>query len=204
MKKLLSAALLIAACQANAQTEKGNWVITGASKLDFNSGKTVSKSNGISVEGQKSTTLSFAPSAGYFVVKNLAVGLEFEYNITTSHEDLPGPGGIENKKIKNVLLSALPSLTYYFSTDSKAFPYVGAGAGYALGRSKIQGDNIKNDTNFFHWKVKGGIAYMVSEKVAVDLGLNYDQLSTTYNFSTGSNKLYFKNFGAQIGISIFL
>lgn len=203
MKKLLSVALLIAACHANAQTEKGNWIIGGASNLNFKSNKYTTKSGSSSTDGQKTSSFSVMPSAGYFVIKNLAVGLELEYDITTQNETISNGFELKETKVKTTTLAALPSATYYFTTDSKAFPYIGAGAGYAASRTKT--DIVSSDfkTNYFVWKVKGGIAYMITQNVALDLGLNYTQLSSKIN-GYQDTKFIIKNFSAQIGISVFL
>lgn len=206
MKKLLLLAMLVFAGTANAQTEntpteKGNWIIGGATNLKFMSTKPVSKQNGVSEDGQKTSNFTLTPTFGYFVIDNLSVGMDLELSVQKSKE-YTGYEGLED--IKSTIFSVLPSATYYFATDSKALPYIGAGAGYAVAKNKI--GNIGNEpTNFFVWKIKGGMSYMITKELAVDLGLSYNQLSTKFNYPNGINqKVLIKNFGANIGFNIFL
>lgn len=202
MKKLTLIALLAFFGTANAQTEKGNWIVSGATSLGFNSNKITNKSGDVSVDGQKTTTFNVKPAIGYFVIDNLSVGIDLGYEVKKYDEYL----GFEQKtKVTASTFSVLPSATYYFKTDSKAFPYVGAGAGYALNNSKTT-ITAPYKTNFFQWKAKAGLAYFITPSIAVDLGLSYDQLSTTFNETQmiSENKVIFKNFGANIGINVVL
>ncbi len=202
MKKLTLIALLSFFGTANAQTEKGNWIVSGATSLGFNSNKITNKSGDVSVDGQKTTTFNVKPAIGYFVIDNLSVGIDLGYEVQKYDEYL----GFEQKtKVTASTFSVLPSATYYFKTDSKAFPYVGAGAGYALNNSKTT-ITAPYKTNFFQWKAKAGLAYFITPSIAVDLGLSYDQLSTKFNETQmiSENKVIFKNFGANIGINVVL
>ncbi len=202
MKKLALIVLLAFFGTANAQTEKGNWIVSGATSLGFNNNKITNKSGDVSVDGQKTTTFNIKPAIGYFVIDNLAVGLDLGYEVKKYDEFI----NIDEKiKVTTNTFSVLPSATYYFKTDSKAFPYVGAGAGYALNSSKTA--NIAPyKTNFFQWKAKAGLAYFITPSIAIDLGFSYDQLSTKFDESqmTRENKVIFKNFGANVGINVVL
>lgn len=202
MKKLTLIALLAFVGNAHAQTEKGNWIVSGATSLGFNSNKITNKSGDVSVDGQKTTTFNVKPAIGYFVIDDLAIGLDVGYEVQKYDEYL----GFEQKtKVTASTFSVLPSATYYFKTDSKAFPYIGAGAGYALNNSKTT-ITAPYKTNFFQWKAKAGLAYFITPSIAVDLGFSYDQLSTKFDETQTirENKVIFKNFGANIGINIVL
>ena len=210
MKKLTLIAVLAFAGTGNAQTEtvstlptaKGNWIIGGSTNLGFNSNKVTQKSGDYSVDGQKNFTFNVTPTVGYFVIDNLAVGLDLGYEVKKYDEYL---GFEEKMKVTASTFSVLPSATYYFKTDSKAFPYVGAGAGYALNSSKTE-TIAPYKTNFFQLKAKAGLAYFITPSIAVDLAFSYDQLSTKFNETQmiRENKVIFKNFGANIGINVVL
>lgn len=205
MKKILTFALIVLATAANAQTEnnpteKGNWVLGGSTSFHFNTVQPVIKSEGLSVDGTKTTNFTVTPSFGYFVIDNLAIGMDLELSTHTIKAEA---SVTSSEEYKNTAFSAIPSVTYYFSTDSRAFPYIGAGAGYASVKSMYGNVETQND-NFFVWRVKGGISYLITNDVSVDLGLNYNQLSTKINDTNPEQKIIAKNFGATLGFSIFL
>lgn len=65
MKKIIAVIFLTAIFYtANAQTEKGDWLIGG--RVDLNT-------------GENSTQIRFNPGAGVFVINNLAIGGELCY-----------------------------------------------------------------------------------------------------------------------------
>ncbi|HLV50371.1 MAG TPA: OmpW family outer membrane protein [Flavobacterium sp.] len=208
MKKIITFAAVILATAVYAQTEnnpteRGNWVISGSTSLNFNSTTPTTKYDGKSQDGIKTSNLMITPSFGYFAIDNLAIGMDLELS-SQKTEVYDGYNSVY-RDVKRTIFAVIPSATYYFFTDSRALPYIGAGAGYASAKSKVEASETEND-NFFAWKVKGGISYMITNDIAVDFGLNYNQLSTKYN-STSINpeyKLIAKNFGASIGFSIFL
>lgn len=209
MKKLTLIASLILATTLNAQTEptnlptaKGNWIIGGSTNLGFSSNKSTSKTDNYSVDGQETTNFNVTPTVGYFVMDNLAVGLNLGYEVQKYDAYL----NFEQKaKITNSTFSAVPSLTYFIEADSKAFPYISAGAGYALNNAKTD-QNTPYKTNFFVWGAKAGFAYFITPSIAIDLGLNYQQLSTKYNATDGipESKEIYKTLGAAIGFNFVL
>ena len=210
MKKLTLIALLAFFGTANAQTEtattlptaKGNWIIGGSTNLGFNSNKATQKSGDYSVDGQKTTTFNVTPTVGYFVIDNLAVGLNLGYEVQKQDASYDFN---QTAKVTNTVFSVIPSVTYFIEADSKAFPYISAGAGYAAIKTKIASTETQND-NFFVWGGKAGLAYFITPSIAIDLGLNYQQLSTKYEetFSTTENKVIFKTLGASIGFNFVL
>lgn len=210
MKKLTLIALLAFFGTANAQTEtattlptaKGNWIIGGSTNLGFNSNKATQKSGDYSVDGQKTTTFNVTPTVGYFVIDNLAVGLNLGYEVQKQDASYDFN---QTAKVTNTVFSVIPSVTYFIEADSKAFPYISAGAGYAAIKTKVASTETQND-NYFVWGGKAGLAYFITPSIAIDLGLNYQQLSTKYEetFSTTENKVIFKTLGASIGFNFVL
>lgn len=210
MKKLTLIAALAFFGTANAQTEtattlptaKGNWIIGGSTNLGFNSNKATQKSGDYSVDGQKTTTFNVTPTVGYFVIDNLAVGLNLGYEVQKQDASYDFN---QTAKLTNTVFSVIPSVTYFIEADSKAFPYISAGAGYAAIKTKVASTETQND-NYFVWGGKAGLAYFITPSIAIDLGLNYQQLSTKYEetFSTAENKIIFKTLGASIGFNFVL
>lgn len=203
MKKTTLIASLIFATTLNAQTEptnlptaKGNWIIGGSTNLGFSSNKSTSKTDNYSADGQKITNFNITPSVGYFVMDNLAVGINLGYEVQKYDS---------YQNAQNSTFSVIPSLTYFIEADSKAFPYVSAGAGYAFFNTKSD-TNPGDKTNFFAWGAKAGLAYFITPSIAIDLGLTYQQLSTKYNAHDGipESKEIYKNLGAAIGFNFVL
>jgi outer membrane protein len=199
MKKILLTFAICAFGIVNAQTEKGSWVIGGSTTIGFNNVSTKYKVEGQSSDGAKVSTFTFTPSVGYFVIDKLSVGLDLGYTtITTKYNE-----GNYNYKESLSTFSILPTATYYFKSDSKIMPYLGAGVGYGSTTSKE--DNEENyKVDGLSWKAKGGIAYLITEKVAVDLGVSFNQFSnkeSNYGYDIKTNV---NTFGVAAGLSIFL
>jgi outer membrane protein len=69
MKKILTLLLLFLSSLAVAQTQKGSFMIGGSGTMSFNKNDWDGSGN------SKNTTLNLSPDVGYFLTKNLAVGL---------------------------------------------------------------------------------------------------------------------------------
>ncbi|MDY3317290.1 outer membrane beta-barrel protein [Riemerella anatipestifer] len=185
MKKLFLVGALALFGAMNAQTEKGSWVVEGKTNLGFNSISTKEKANGQSSEAKKTSKFNFNPSVGYFVMDNLALGLELGF----SSEKVG--------KATNSTFSLLPNATYYFATGSQFRPYLGAGVGYASSTYKY--DNVSATVGGLAWGVKGGGVYMLNKTAGINLGLGYNQFSTTNNNVTTT----VGTFGVNAGFSLF-
>lgn len=197
MKKLLVISALALFGLANAQIEKGTLLIEGKTGLGFNNVSTQLKKGNESIDGPKISTFNISPNVGYFVSNNLAIGLELNYlSITTKSKSYMGYGLTDEKESKNTL-TLLPNLTYYFPTASNLKPYIGTGIGVGIVTEKDW--EGKETASGFAWGVKGGAVYMLNNSIALNLGLNYGQLSIEkYDMD---NKI--GTFGANAGISIF-
>lgn len=172
MKKVLLAGAIALFGAANAQTEKGSWVVSGSTGIGFNNISTKAKANGVSANGPKVSTLSITPSVGYFVTNGLAIGLDLGFTSATSKED--------GDKSTTSTFSIIPSATYYFKGAGQVLPYLGAGVGYSSINNKYNSGTYSqdSDTSGLAWKVKGGIVYMITPTVGIDLGVGYNQFSS--------------------------
>ncbi len=127
-----------------AQTNQGDFVLTGASQLAFQS--TFSG-------GESEFTFSLTPSFGYFVADNIALGMTGSvlYNSTSGA----------------VIYSAMPGVTYYINMGRNFIPYIGAQIGYTGASS------AGTALNGLGLGVSGGGLLMVNDHVGVGLGLQY-------------------------------
>lgn len=91
MKKLFLVGALALFGAINAQTEKGSWVVAGSTTLGFNSIKSEVKYDGVTEDGPTLSTFTLTPSVGYFVMDNIAVGLDLGYtSIKQTEEEIIG------------------------------------------------------------------------------------------------------------------
>lgn len=202
MKKLLLASAVVLFGMSNAQMTKGDWVFSGNTGAGFNQVNTKFKAEGISLDGPKMSTFSFSPSVGYFVIDKLAIGLEATVLSTTTKYD--------GDKETTTALGILPNATYYFVNDSKVVPYLGAGIGYGSVKNSYKSDFIDNSfsdettTDGLAWKVKGGITYMATQSLGINLGASYDQFSNKETYDNVEVKTNVNTFGVNVGFSYFL
>ncbi|AKH93944.1 OmpW family outer membrane protein [Elizabethkingia anophelis] len=192
-KNLLIGAFALLGFAASAQTEKGSWVVGGSTSIGFNNVSTKVKSDNTTFDGPKVNTFTIAPSAGYFVIDKLSVGLDFAYTNATTKYD--------GAKTTSNTFAILPTATYYFTDNTVIKPYLGAGIGYASNTEKeeYRGKSNEYTVDGFAWKVKGGFAYFFTPSIAADLGLSYSQFSNKDNgVRTNVN-----TFGVGVGLSVF-
>ncbi|MGE8552646.1 MAG: OmpW family outer membrane protein [Chryseobacterium jejuense] len=210
MKKLLLAGAVALFGLSNAQMTKGDWVISGNTGMGFNNNTTTVKTGSHSVDGPKVNTFSITPSVGYFVIDKLAVGIDLGYvNTSTKYQGL---------KSTNSTFSVMPTATYYFTNSSKLVPFLGAGIGYASNKTKYTFYNdINNEgvdlslmrdtettTDGLAWKVKGGVTYMATSSLGINLGISYDQFSSKETVMNTEFKTNIKTFGVNVGFSYFI
>lgn len=202
MKKLLLAGAVALFGLSNAQMTKGDWVISGNTTLGFNNVSTTIKAGGESVDGPKVNTFSVTPSVGYFVIDKLAVGIDLGFTTATTK--------FEGLKATTTNFSVMPTGTYYFTNDSKFVPFLGAGIGYASVKNKGTGDFMgaptsnETTTDGLAWKVKGGVTYMATQSLGVNLGVSYDQFSNKETYMNTDVKTNVKTFGVNVGFSYFI
>lgn len=209
MKKLLVLGAVALFGAMNAQTEKGSWVVGGSTTLGFNSANTKYKNDGNSVDGPKVSTFNVTPSVGYFVIDKLAIGLDLGYTSLTTKVENEFMGTNYSSKSTISTFSILPTATYYFKSDSKVLPYLGVGAGYSTSKEKFtqngSGSNNYEDTlNGFAWKGKGGIVFLVTPSIGLDLGVSYMGTNQKYDGDNSDVKVKTNTFGVNAGISVFL
>ena len=196
---------------SNAQMTKGDWVISGNTGMGFNNTTATVKVGGNSVDGPKENSFSIVPSVGYFVIDKLAVGIDLGYVNTTTK--------FQGAKNTSSTFSVMPTATYYFTNSSEFVPFLGAGIGYASNKTKYSfyNSNINTEgvdpllrqdtettTDGLAWKVKGGVTYMATQSLGVNLGISYDQFSNKETVMNTEVKTNIKTFGVNVGFSYFI
>lgn len=221
MKKLLVLGAIALCGAMNAQTEKGSWVVGGSTTVGFNNATSNIKTNGNSSDGPKVSTFTVTPSVGFFVINKLAIGIDLGFTSLTSKQDEFDLGVTYSSKSTVSTFSVLPTATYYFKSDSKLLPYVGAGLGFASSKTKSEisggySDSIEFKNNGFAWKGKAGLIYLITPSIGLDLGVSFNQVSSSQDYPnyvfTGSGmvqsgtyeiKTTENTFGVNAGFSFF-
>ncbi|OOG71884.1 outer membrane protein [Flavobacterium sp. A45] len=216
MKKNFLLVALLFSTILTAQTEKGTFAISGKTGLGFNSTTVKQETSGNSIDGPKTSSFNISPSLGYFIINNLSLGLDFDYNTVTTKRkavflDSGATGGftIVDEKITQNTLSIIPTATYFFA-KGKTRPYINAGMGFGNTKQKYNYSGSSTDADMFSnyntsnngliWGAGGGLAYFISKTISFDLGVEYSE----FTYKENDVKIKTGAFGANIGISVFL
>ncbi len=189
MKKLLlfSVIFCLFHLKTEAQTEKGQWMV-GTQIGDFSYRKN-------STSTSHSFTMDIAPSAGYFVSKNLALGLSIPViTSTTRATDLV---------YKEREFGIAPFAQYYFG-NGKLKPYVSLQ--YKLSRERTyRNTNYPGFENFETiarkntWSPGIGVAYFITKTIAVNTIINYNSSVSV----TDNGRYTDKNATLHLGFNLF-
>jgi len=136
-------------------------------------GTTSVSSTGEETEGEKATGFNLIPSAGYFIIDNLAAGL----NLLVSYNKYDLGGSLDQKNT-HLHLSAVPFIRYYYPAG-KIYPFAEVSAG--IGTS-MQKSVTTNGENKYTWAVTSfgggaGVALPVGSKVTFDIMAGYSWIS---------------------------
>lgn len=154
-----------------AQVNQGQWLVGG--NAGFSSSKT----------GEyKSTTISFAPNAGYFFINNFAGGLRFDVESTKNKY-----GSLGEEKSSATTIA--PFLRYYFLPAAQKVN-VFADASYGFG--SLKGDESES-VSVSAFQFMAGPAIFLSPNTALEATLGYSSLkmegaserTNTFQFGVG-------------------
>jgi len=169
MKQLSTLTLLffLAFC-AQAQTEKGDWLIGG--ELGFNTVKS-------------NSSFQFTPSAGWFFLKNVAIGANAEINFSKTGDAKFRAFGIG------------PFVRIYFPGD-RLKPFVRGSINTRSERTEVTGfaTNKENGITYF---LGAGLAIFINENVALEPIAGYSSTNLKGRDPAGG-------FALRIGFQVYL
>ncbi|MDQ1088818.1 outer membrane beta-barrel protein [Siphonobacter sp. SORGH_AS_1065] len=187
MKKLALFLLIFLAfyAKSNAQTEKGRWIV-GTQIGDFSYRKGSRESRFFSVD--------VAPSAGYFVSRNLVLGLSMP--ITTS-----------SAKSTNYLnrqqeWGVAPFSQLYFG-NGKLKPYLSITYKYSKALTLYHLDNqnvIKTNERKKAWSPGIGLAYFIANNLSLNAAINYNFYN---NVIDNTSRYSDENATMKLGFNLF-
>ena len=189
---------------ASAQTSKGKFLVGGLTKVggdilnvsSMNIGYTTLKNKDDSGDDDdykdKEFSFNFSPKVGYFVIDNLALGIDFtiasSFGKTTNTE----------YKYNSALLTAGPFVRYYIPTK-KVLPF--AEAMYSVGSRKTSSNWDGDETTYKYgvqlYSVGIGVAIPLGEKASFDALVGYH--STTYK-AKEDNENNRRNVAGTVGL----
>lgn len=181
---MIVAVMAMVATAANAQTEKGKIVVSGSTDLSFSSMTMSMEYDGESMGDDVSVSeIGFETSVSYFVIDNLALGLNFDVESTK----------MDDNKSNSYMVG--PTARYYFGS-SNIKPY--AQADYLFGSQTDDESTAKMSG----WDIGAGVGFFLNDVVSIDLGLAYGSL-TAENEDDDKMKIKGSGLAFNAGFSIF-
>ena len=177
--------------------------ITGSGSSLMTIGHTTIKSKSDSYDDSdptKITGINVLPKVGFFVIDNLAIGLDINIATTTSKSN-----GGDNISTMS-LLSAGPFIRYYIPSE-KAIPFFEAGGsiGTVTNKYKSSGYDEKSKSAANTYWAGAGIAVPVGEKVTIDVMAGYHSLMVKDKEDNNDNyRTVVGSIGIKLGVIVFL
>jgi len=195
-----------------AQSNKGNTLVgissslnlvgssTDVMTLGFSSIKQKSNASGFSEpEPDKMTSFNVLPKVGYFIIDDLAIGLDLSYSLAVSKN------GETNSKSTYSLFGAGPFVRYYLPA-AKVLPYFELNSIFGISKSKYESDNSDNESTSSLTSLGGavGIAAPLGDKVTFDVSLGYNSLIIKEKEDNPDNdRTVVGTVGLKLGFTIF-
>lgn len=196
----------------SAQTSKGKFLVGGLTHITQNGsgltsaniGYTTTKSKDDSGDDDdykdKTFSLNFAPKAGYFIIDNLALGVDL--NLTSSWSKTTNT----EYKSSTTIFSTGPFVRYYIPIK-KVLPFAEAtySLGSAISSAEWEGDETSAKYGVQVYSVGIGVAIPLGEKASFDTLVGYH--STMYKAkqeNENNNRTIVGTVGLKLGFTIFL
>jgi outer membrane protein len=180
----------------NAQTEAGKILVGGSSSISFSSNTDKVKSDDGDRTDGKTSDITLAPEAGYFVIDGLAVGLQLNLELYSYK-----PEGTSTKYLVSQILAA-PFVKYYYGTGNiKPFATASIAFGSRNSKQKNDGGSQTVKTGIFGFGAGVGAAMFMNDNVAFELGLGYVS-SSAKDKQNNDNNLRDITAGVQIQVGV--
>ncbi len=205
MKKIYlfaAAALLLSVMPSFGQFEQGKIMTGVTSTLGLGDFGTDLLSTGFTREKYKNEDgdidkgdtgfgFNLLPRAGYFVIDNLAVGLDLIIGYQSSKD--PDDGD----KYSSTTLAIGPFARYYYPLE-KCYPFVEANLGFGTWREK--GEEWDDKEGMFLYGVGIGAAKPLGENVMIDGSFGYSSVSWK---DEDNDKYIYGSVGLRVGFTMF-
>jgi hypothetical protein len=201
IKSIFPFLLLFSSHVSYCQTEKGQYLIGGQYVLNFSSNISSFVGQSNSYEYGRFRTLAMDPQAGYFILDNVPVGLEFLYTYGRSS------GGSSTSHSSTYTF--IPFIRYYVGKSAiKPYVQAGAGPGWGKGEEVDFGSTSTTKAKLFRYELTGGLGAFINKYISIDISLSYKSTSESnyLNTTVGNpvSKTLNKNLEALVGFVICL
>ena len=184
---IISILLIAFTSDVNGQiTDRGNFIIGGT--LGFSAANSDIEQNisgqNQNVEGTTSTQLNFAPSIGYFLVRNFAFGIGLDYTFNTITE------ADGQKELDSDLLFG-PFARFYFpvADDMAFFLESTLGFGSSNSSTTINGADQDIATNVFAFGIGPGFTIFSNQAIGIEAGIKYNFARSDADFTVNSESV---------------
>lgn len=200
----------------NAQTNKGKVLLgvsstlslagTGSDLMSLGYSTIKQKSNAAGFEESdplKNTSINLSPKVGYFVIDNLALGLDLDVALSISKD------GEDHYKYSQTSMSIDPFIRYYIPT-SKVLPFFEISSSFGSLNSKMDytdpnQEDFENKYSIFSFGGGIGLAAPLSERITFDVLAGYNSLTRKNKKDNDDNvRIVTGTLGLIIGFTIFL
>lgn len=177
MKKIIVAvSALVLGTTAMAQTDQGGWMFGAGSNLGFTSGKADNDAE------DATSNLELNARAGYFIIDNLAVGLDVNY------------GSESTDGVSSASMGVGPYLRY-FLMENKLF----GEAGFQYQSFSFDGENLGSGSAI---GIGAGYAAWLNDNITLEPMVRYQMTSLKPEGADESVKG--SNFGVMVNFGIYL
>ena len=200
MKKLESVStlflLILLSVSLKAQTEKGTLLIGGASDLNLVFQSLESRMDS-DFDDLTSTSVVLVPQIGYFIIDDLALGARFVLGYN-SYE-------IDNGDKRRITSFSFSPFVRYFFGEKNIKPYVNGEIGVGV-RNQINDSQYFPDssTDIFTYRLGGGLAIFLNDKVAFDIGAGYKYESNNQDSNNFESSMKIHQIDLEIGIIVLI
>lgn len=200
MKKTIItlAIILVGITGAFAQFEKGRMLIGGS--LGFSSTSEDWEQGSNSITAGKTTTISFAPQFGYFVMDNLAVGAAIDFTNSKFKPDNDAKDFLSEYTETSTQFQ--PFVRYYL--PAKIFFQGNVGFGSTKTEDTFDGDTDKYEAKLFSWGLGAGYAIMLSDNVAIEPLLGYSSVKETDDSSDPEFVTTYGGLFLRVGVQVYI
>lgn len=219
MKKIIIALFVFAgsAIIVNAQFEKGSFMIGVSSGLNLhssgsgpglasfgftNSTNTETYEDGETTDEYKTSSISFLPRGGYFIIDNFSAGAGINYSRSKEEYDYEGV-----QKNFTTIFSFEPFVRYYFPLNFVT-PFVEASVGFGGVYDKVESDNIdepaKNKAPLSTFAGGVGVSFPIGMNASFDFMTGYSHLKIVSDSDFSKTTIKQGTLGISFGFKIFL
>lgn len=187
---------------AFSQTQKGSFVLSGKTDLNFLFANTIMATDSIETGRAKTNQFGLTAAAGYFIADDLSIGISgtFSYNYIKNNIS-------SYSEMITWSATVMPQVNYYLPIEGKLRPSVGAGVGYLWLRERDSRVNVNSNTVYYMrgvaYSAGAGLSYFITPNVAFDLNFQYSHSRLRDEWY--KNQIQKQNgLAGTLGVSVFL